>query len=54
MDAATINGKQIRRKVQLYTLYKAPQAGITKEEALKINAVREFPAGVGFKKQEEL
>ena len=30
------------------------KAGITKEEALKINAVKEFPAGVGDKKQEEL
>ncbi len=30
------------------------KAGITKEEALKINAVKEFPAGVGLKKQEEL
>lgn len=30
------------------------QAGITKEEALKINAVSEFPAGVGRKRQETL
>ena len=30
------------------------KAGITMEEALKINAVKEFPAGVGSKKQEEL
>ena len=30
------------------------KAGITKEEAMKVNAVHEFPAGVGFKKQEEL
>lgn len=28
------------------------KAGITEEEALKINAVKEFPAGVGSKKQE--
>ena len=30
------------------------KAGITKEEAEKINAVKEFPAGVGYKGQEEL
>ena len=30
------------------------QAGITEEEAKKINAVREFPAGVGRKRQEIL
>jgi len=30
------------------------KAGITKEEALKVNAVHEFPVGVGDKKQEEL
>ena len=41
MDAATINGKQIRRKVQLY---KEPQAGIREDS----------PAGAGLKKQEEL
>ena len=30
------------------------QAGITEEEARKINAVSEFPAGAGLKRQETL
>ena len=30
------------------------QAGVTEEEARKVNAVREFPAGVGRKRQETL
>ena len=30
------------------------KAGITEEEAKRINAVREFPAGVGRKQQETL
>ena len=31
MDGNTINGKTIRRKVELYTLYKEPQAGINQD-----------------------
>ena len=30
------------------------QAGISEEEARKVHAVREFPAGVGRKRQETL